>query len=352
MKLVSVDDLKGTEVLGMPIVSSGNVILIGEGTILNDSYIAKLRELGVSSVYVGKPGEARPVNNFTVEETYEQSREKIKTVLEKHVYKHNEDLKNVLEEADRILTNVAQEPEVMENLTEVRNISTDLYSHSLNVCTLSTIMALKLKMTEEQTRNVAIGAILHDIGLKFTTVECRDIDVDELGPEEQGEYKKHTVNGYGSIQDEKWLTDVAKDIILLHHERVDGGGYPFQYTGAKLRPEVKLVAVCDDFDSMISGVGRKRMKMHEAIEYIKVNEGVLYDSSVASKLLKAIAVYPVGTIAVTNEGEQAEVIRQNPTAPERPVIRMLKHQDGTPYDSEVVYDMMRKLTVFIVDTID
>lgn len=352
MRLVKIDDLKGTEILGMPIISSGDVTLISEGTILTSEYIKKLRELEISSVYIGAPGERKPVHDFSVEDTFEESKEVIKGVLEKHVYKHNEDLKQVLLEADKILDNVTQEPEVIENLTEVRNISTDMYSHCLNVCTLSTIMALRLKMTSEQVRNVAMGAILHDIGLKFTSVKYVDVDLEDLSQEEQADYKKHTINGYSSIQDEKWLTDTAKDIILLHHERVDGGGYPFQYNNAKLKPEVKLVAVCDDFDAMISGIGRKKMKIYEAIEYIKVNAGTMYDSAVAKKLLKTIAVYPVGTKVKTNDGQLAEVIKQNMDAPERPVIRMLEHSDGSPYDTEVLCDMMRKLTVFIVDTID
>ncbi len=46
-------------------------------------------------------------------------------------------------------------------------------------------------------------------------------------PEDALEYKKHTIYGYSSIQEEEWLTDVVKEIILLHHEQIDGNGFPF-----------------------------------------------------------------------------------------------------------------------------
>ena len=52
----------------------------------------------------------------------------------------------------------------------MRNLSTDMYTHCINVCALSTIMALRLKMSERQVRNISIGAILHDIGLRYIKV--------------------------------------------------------------------------------------------------------------------------------------------------------------------------------------
>ena len=94
----------------------------------------------------------------------------VKKILEKHIYKHNEELKIIVNEAQRILDTVIAEPEVVNNITEIRNVSTDMYTHCINVCTLSTIMALRLKMSNKQIHNIAMGAILHDIGLRYINV--------------------------------------------------------------------------------------------------------------------------------------------------------------------------------------
>lgn len=65
-------------------------------------------------------------------------------------------------------------------MTEIRNVSTDMYTHCINVCSLSTILALKLKMTDRQVHNVALGAILHDIGLKYIRVPYENISIEDM----------------------------------------------------------------------------------------------------------------------------------------------------------------------------
>lgn len=287
---------------------------------------------------------------YKVEETANQSRIIMKNILEKHIYKHNNDLKVIGKEAEKIIESVIEEPEVITNITEMRNISTDMYTHCINVCALSTIMALRLKMSERQVRSISIGAILHDIGLRYIKVPYMNTNETYMNMKDALEYKKHTIFGYSSLQDEEWIPDISKEIILLHHERIDGRGYPFQHKGDKIKTEVKLVALCDDFESLISGVGSPKFKIYEAIEYIKANQGIKYDATITDKLLESVAVYPVGIRVITSEGETGVVVRQNHRFTDRPVIKMLKHADGSEYEENVEKDLMKHLTVFIVDT--
>ena len=287
---------------------------------------------------------------YKVEETASNSRVIMKNVLEKHIYKHNNDLKVLGKEAEKIIESVIEEPEVITNITEMRNLSTDMYTHCINVCALSTIMALRLKMSERQVRNISIGAILHDIGLRYIKVPYMNTNETYMNTKDALEYKKHTIFGYSSLQDEDWIPDIAKEIILLHHERIDGKGYPFQHKGEKIKTEVKLVSLCDDFDSLISGVGSPKLKIYEAIEYIKANQGIKYDAMMTDKLLESVAVYPVGIKVITSEGESGIVVRQNHKFTDRPVIKMLKHADGSEYEDNVEKDLMKYLTVFIIDT--
>ena len=91
MQQVHVDNLRGNEVLGMPVVSSGNVILISEGTVLSEEYIKKLRELDIQDVYIRNNG-ADENRVYSIDETYSESKRNIENVLEKHIYKHNSDL--------------------------------------------------------------------------------------------------------------------------------------------------------------------------------------------------------------------------------------------------------------------
>ena len=393
MKKVKVKSLKGNEILALPIVTDGGTVLIHADVELKPELINRAIRLGIKSLYIKdypeevinkenynhivisseddyddvynegqdvSDSECADVKNekkteynnkyienhiYKVEETAINSRTIIKNVLEKHIYRHNSDLKIIGEQAEKIIESVIEEPEVITNITEMRNISTDMYTHCINVCALSTIMALRLKMSEKQVRNISIGAILHDIGLRYIKVPYMNTNETYMNVKDALEYKKHTIFGYSSLQDEGWIPDIAKEIILLHHERIDGKGYPFQHKGDKIKTEVKLVSLCDDFESLISGVGSPKLKIYEAIEYI-----IKYDATITDKLLESVAVYPVGINVITSEGEMGVVVRQNHKFTDRPVIRMLKHADGSQYKDDVEKDLMEYLTLFIVDT--
>ena len=398
MKKVKVKSLKGNEILALPIVTDGGTVLIHADVELKPELINRAIRLGIKSLYIKdypeevinkenynhivisseddyddvynegqdvSDSECADVKNekkteynnkyienhiYKVEDTAINSRTIIKNVLEKHIYRHNSDLKIIGEQAEKIIESVIEEPEVITNITEMRNISTDMYTHCINVCALSTIMALRLKMSEKQVRNISIGAILHDIGLRYIKVPYMNTNETYMNVKDALEYKKHTIFGYSSLQDEGWIPDIAKEIILLHHERIDGKGYPFQHKGDKIKTEVKLVSLCDDFESLISGVGSPKLKIYEAIEYIKANQGIKYDATITDKLLESVAVYPVGINVITSEGEMGVVVRQNHKFTDRPVIRMLKHADGSQYKDDVEKDLMEYLTLFIVDT--
>ena len=215
MRLVKIDDLNGSEVLAVPIMSAKDQVLIQSDTVLRGEYIDKLRKYNIPSVYI------KDDVKFDVEATLQNSKKVVESILERHIYKHNDELKRIGEQANKIIDSVLSEPEVLESVTDIRNISTDMYSHCINVCVLSTILALRLKMNERQVRNVSMGAILHDIGLKYIQVPYIDISVSQMRASDVPEYKKHTIYGSSSIQEEEWISDVSKEIILLHHVQVD-----------------------------------------------------------------------------------------------------------------------------------
>lgn len=353
MKEVFVDDLKGTEILAVPVITESNVVLIQSDTILKQEYIDKLKEHNQLLVYV-KDDIANTTADgtrhiFNIDETINRTQEIVGKVLDRHIYKRNSDISIIGEAAEEIIDSVISDPDVINSMTEIRNISTDLYTHCINVCSLSTVMALKLKMTKKQVKNIAMGAILHDIGLKYIQAPYIDVSEDELSPKDELEYKKHTIYGYSSIQDENWISDISKEIILLHHENIDGTGFPFQHNGSKIKMEIRIVSVCDEFDSLISGIGNKQLKMYQAIEYMKVHAEREYDGAIVKKLLESVAVYPVGMQVLTNENEVGEVIRQNKDVADRPVMKMVRHSDGSPYTEYVEKDLLKYLTVFIID---
>lgn len=391
MKLVTVEDLREGDIIASDVLLEDYTVVLSKGTVIKTQYIDKLRELEVFTVYIEEPQEKEeiktqqkpPVAAKKIEETpptapkpsptakaptpqtpsqqrakklsmekmtilrddvEEQVKNKIKDILEMHIYQQTEGLQKITETAQNIITDILEE-EVVEKVYDVRERSADIYEHSLQVCTIATLIALKLGMSKKQVYDISVGSLIHDLGLRYLVVRYEDQDINLLPAKDQEEYKKHPIYAYTAIKNETWLSENAKDIILNHHERKDKSGYPL---GTDLVSRMtQIVGVCDEFDELICGVGKARVRVHEAINNIRNYSGIWYDSDIVSAFLQLIAVYPVGSRVKTNKGELGIVMRQNPHFPERPVLRIIEDKYGQAIHTEIIVDLIKDTSVVI-----
>ena len=344
MKICSIDELKEHDILARDVMSDGHNVFLYKNTILNNKYIEKLRNLNIQYVYIQDniPQEEVAVLKKEIEE---KSKSKVKEVILKHTYNNSNELKALSETADNIIVNILEEDEVVENIYDIKERSADIYMHSISICVLATLVALKLGLDQERVHDIGVGCLLHDLGLRYMMIEYEDQDIETLSNKELAEYKKHPVYGYTALKNENWLSKKSKEIILCHHEKIDGSGYPLHAT--EISVDTKIVSVCDAFDEMICGIGRKRMKIYEAVEYLKSFKNILFDGRIVDALLEFTAVYPSGSVVVTNEGDIAVVIRQNKGFPERPIIQLTRDKFGNPIDDDKIIDLVKVNNLFI-----
>lgn len=356
MKLVKIDELNGNEKLGKHILTKSGMELMAKGSILKPEYIERLKDLNIEYVFIDddvwmdidfskeNPGIIR-------DKVKNESKALVKRVMERHIYKNNSELEGLCQAANIIVEDILSEEAIMERVANIRKEGTDLYGHSINVCSLATVLALKNGYDRETVIEIAKGCILHDIGLRYTTVAYENIETEKLNSKERSEFRKHVVLGFDAIKNETWASNIVKDIVLLHHERNDGTGYPFKNHSKDVDNIVKIVEVCDVFDSMVNGIGYEQKKVHEVVEYIK-NSMKSFEKKYAEQLLAMVAMYPIGTKVITNEDEIGVVIKQNKEFIDRPVLKIISGIDGVKFEEEIIKDMAQCLTVFIVDTLD
>ncbi len=351
MKLEKVKNLTGGECLAKPIVIGINQMLIYEGTFLKKEYIEKLIELGIEEVYIFEhdASEEKP-DEIIKEEVRTVCKEKVKSVLEKHIYKDNFGLSEISDAAEEIIDNILEKEEVIEKVYEIRERSADIYDHCVSVCALSILTALKMNLPQNIVYDIGVGSLIHDLGLRYISVPYTNIAIESLSPDNLFEYKKHTVYGFSSVEKESWMSDVAKKILLFHHERMDGSGFPLKLKN--ISTENRIVAVCDTFDELICGIGCERVKVQEAIEYLKMYKDIYFDGKVIDIFLDFIATYPSGTKIRTNEGEIGVVIGQNEHFTERPILRMLFDKDGNAYKKKVIINLVEVHHIFIDEVIN
>lgn len=339
MKVRQIDDLTGGEVLARAVMTLEYNVLLSEGTVLRKEYIEKLSELGIREVYI--KDEITTEEVVLLKNEVEKSfKDKVRTIIEKHTYTHSKELVELSKTADNIITNLLEEEGVIEKIYDIKERNTDIYEHSITICSLAILTSLKMKIPHGRIHDIGVACLLHDLGLRYLTINYMNKSMDKLPELELSEYKKHPVYGYSALKNEPWISDISKNIILYHHERMDGSGYPLKATDIFL--EARIVNVCDAFDEMICGIGCERVKVHEAIEHLKKNKNVLYDGKIIDVFLEFTAVYPAGSYVLTNEGETGIVLRQNKSFPDKPFIKIIYDKKG----ERIMHDLVKDLSAY------
>lgn len=378
MKIITVDNLKEGDILAKDVLLPDYTVLLGKGTEIKLEYIEKLREYFIVTVYIEEKV-LKNTSEITVEENKNEESEadnveavpeieveykkeyilknsseeleklkeeieakinsKVKEILEPHSYKNNYGLDELAKNTGYIIQELLKEPAIVDKVYDVKERGADIYEHSLTTATLAILVALKLNYPEEDIKDIGVSALLHDLGLRYLTVKYENRDINLLTKNEQIEYKKHGLYAYTSIKDETWISERSKEMILNHHEKKDGSGYPLKKPITE--KECQVLGLCDEFDEMICGIGKAKIRVHEAISCIRNYNGVWFDSEIVDAFLDLVAVYPVGTKVRTNKDQIGIVIRQNHHFPERPVIRILEDK----YNK----NMLEELTINLID---
>lgn len=350
MKLLKLDQVTGEEELARAIMTDDYKELLSEGARLKKEYISKLRELGINEVYV-KDRVSDPKSLVILkEEVNKICKQKVQNIISKHTYRSSEDMVEIGKTAEDIITNIMEEESVVEQIFDIKERSADMYEHSISTCTLATLVALKMKLSKEKVYNIGVGCLLHDLGLRYIALDVENLEYESLPDKHREEYRKHPIYAYTALKNEAWLSKSSKEIILCHHERVDGTGYPLR--AHELSLEVKIAAVCDFFDEHICGIGCQRMKVYEVVEYLKASKNTAFDANVIDTLLDFTAVYPSGSKVFTNEQETAIVIRQNKGFPERPVLQIITDKSGKTIEENVIKDLLEYNNVFIENVLN
>ena len=157
-------------------------------------------------------------------------------------------------------------------------------SHSNRVAEMVLVLAAALGLGPDETTLIHIAAHLHDIG----KIAVPDAVLRKAGPltaDEWQEMRRHPVTGYNILRRVADFQDIAV-LILHHHERWDGQGYPDGLSGADIPLGSRIIAVADSIDAMMSGRSYRAAMTGAACRCeIEKNSGIMYDPRVASAAL-------------------------------------------------------------------
>lgn len=322
MRIKSVNTLSGGEILAEPILTKEKEILIPKGTILKEDYIPVIFSLGIETLMVEDPYEHLEKPNTIINRSrLESIVERVQQLMERHIYHSNKCLYGFEMIANEIVKEISEMPE--DVIIDMNERTANLYEHTVMVTLLSTSIARKLRLDRKRQYNVAVGCLLHDIGLRYITTKYVDRNWENADSVDIFEYKKHTILGFSALDEENWIPDISKKMILSHHEKLDRSGFPMHQKNSEM--ECKIIQTCDSFDCYISGMECQRMTVQDALQKIKKEAGIKFEPKIVDKLVSMIALYPVGTTVKMDNETEGVVISQT-VNPETPIILVLNRE--------------------------
>lgn len=178
------------------------------------------------------------------------------------------------------------------------------YFHSLNVTVLSMILARAIGIGNSEVMcDIAQGAVLHDIG-KATVPSQILLKDEDLTHAELTLLQMHPGNGIKLMQSVKTLPGRVSQIILFHHEMVDGSGYPKGIKADMLDQAVRIVSIANAYDNLCNQRVVKRSKTpSEALSFMYKSELAKYDKPAIMAFIKALGIYPPGTVVKLGSGK-------------------------------------------------
>ncbi len=319
MRIKPVHFLNGGEVLAEPVLTEEKSVLLPKGTSLKKDYLSLIQSLGVETLMIEDPFEIYENPNHIINRrNLEAYVERIRKLLENHIYHGKTAWYEFEIMANEIVKEINELPD--DVVIDMNERTANLYEHTVMVTLLSVMIAKKLRLDRKKQYQVALGGLLHDLGIRYITVPYENCNPEEGDPVKVFEYKKHTIMGYSALDEENWIPEISRKMVLSHHEKINGTGFPMKQKTREV--ECKIIQACDTFDCYISGMECKRVTVQEALEKIQAESGNLFDEKIVKNLVSMIAKYPVGTTVKTTEEENGVVISQT-IDPENPIIMIL-----------------------------
>ncbi len=382
MLLIPIDALKPGMVLAQPVYHPlcHQCVLLTKETTLQHKYIKRLHELEVTHAWIDFPGfeevDSRINDDISAGHMrlYEVFNESVNTLERKVEVKIN--LSQYTRAVRNMLANIVDDSDHEVLTHQLLTCNTTLPGHSANCCYLALLIGAHMTgylrnerstlpaKVAENTSELGVGALLHDIGKLTMPDDMQNKGI--MDPEAQWrEYQYHVRVGYDHAREHASV--VAANIILNHHQRFDGTGFPARKPRDETQPAIplrerqihifaRITAVVDAFDHLLcpDGTPVPTIRAIHALKSPAFNGW--FDPVVVETLLRLVPPFQLGSIVVLSDGTQAAVIGNHPEAPCRPLIRILQKNltDGNPKAASRQLDlrMCRNLDIIAVDGVD
>lgn len=243
----------------------------------------------------------------------------------------------------KLITQIMAQPEAMMLqicLDKMRRIDPTLSSHGLDVCVLALIVAVEHGCEEADREAIGIGALLHDIGyVRLPRNLYRKSTA--LTEQEKALMQQHPQLAATVLSQGDPLPEAVCRIIAQHHECQDGSGFPKRLKNGAISWPAQLVGLVDTYDDLVGARhGQPPLLPHDAIRQLYLlGEKGRFDKMLVEVTIRALGVYPLGSLLRLNTSECAVVVGLNHQDRLHPRIRIISSPAGDPMEEAIEVDL-------------
>lgn len=208
--------------------------------------------------------------------------------------------------------------------------------HALNVMALSLMLGKGLGLSEEEMRQLGLGALLHDIGKQDIPPRILR-SAKRTGPEEEF-YRAHVGYGIKAVSGMRELPVPVRNVIACHHEHFDGSGFPNKIAGERIPRLARIAAIANRYDNLCNPFDVREAKAPaEALRQMFRTESARYDQQMVQLFIKTLGVYPPGTFVTLSNGSVGMVVETNPTDLLHPLVML--YEPDIPRSEAMLIDL-------------
>ncbi len=238
----------------------------------------------------------------------------------------------------RVVESVRRNHRAFASLLRLKQADDFTFTHSVNTCVLSVMLAEQCGLAPE-AENVGLAGLVHDLGKVSIPSEILN-KVDPFTDEEWQLVREHPVAGLSLLHRSEELPSSIVQSVSQHHEHMDGTGYPYGLKGESIGPAARIVAIANAYENVTSQHPRRpALPPAEAAQWILTNAGGRFDPDLVRAFVRAVGVYPIGSLLRLNTGELAVVVDFDCNALLRPIVLIVTTSWEAPLTTPVILDL-------------
>lgn len=230
-------------------------------------------------------------------------------------------LDDVDELVNEVIESILRNDSALLLLLRVRAQNDYTLVHSVAVCALMVTFCYALNCDRSQLHQAGVGGLLHDIGKVRIPVSV----LNKPGRYNEHEYavmRQHPQYGYDILSPQTGISAEALDVVLHHHERMDGSGYPDGLPGSEVGQLARMAAIADVYDAITSDrCYHTALPPTAALKKMWEWSKYHFDPVLMRAFMTAVGIYPVGTLVKLESGRVAVVVEPHESEVLKPKVR-------------------------------